>query len=157
MRNKYAIALVPSLVASGMIAGCASGPGPTAAELTSNALTCSTVVDSTGYRDGPLSVGLAIAELTEMQLTGGSVSIPRGRPSAADTSMLDTMSVELVGYSGSKLSSDATAFVIAEQNYNPEGPVETAYAGSLDGDISALQGDCPAAAALGQQWRAVDG
>jgi len=157
MGNKYALALVPSLVASGMIAGCAPGPGPTAADLTSNALTCSTVVDSTGYRDGPLSVGLAIAELTEMQLTDGSVDIPRGRPSAADTNMLDTMSVELVGYSGNKLSSDATAFAIAEDNYNPEGPVETAYVGPLDADISALQADCPAATALGQQWRAVDG
>lgn len=157
MRSKYAMALVPSLIASGMIAGCASSPGPTVADLTSNALTCSTVVDSTGYRDGPLTVGLAIAELTDMQLSDGSVDIPRGRPTAADTDLLDTMSVELVGYSGSKLSADATAFVIAEDNYNPEGPVETAYAKPLDDDIVALQRDCPAATALGQQWRAVSG
>jgi len=157
MKSKYAVALVPSLIASAVIAGCASSPGPAAAELTSNALTCSTVVDSTGYRNGPLSVGLAIAELTDMQLTDGSVNLPRGRPSAADTGLLDTMSVELVGYSGSTLSADATAFVIAEDNYNPEGPVETAYARPLDDDIAALQRDCPAATALGEQWRTVNG
>jgi hypothetical protein len=157
MRNKYAIGLVPSLVAWGMIAGCSSAPALMATDLTSNALTCSSVVDSTGYRGGPLSVGLAIAELTEMELTDGAANLPRGTPSAADTSLLDTMSVELVGYSGNQLSSDATAFVIAEDNYDPDGPVETAYAASLDGDIAALQGDCPAAAALGQQWRGVGG
>jgi hypothetical protein len=157
MKTNYAMALVSSLVASAVIAGCASSPVPTAAELASNALTCNAVVDSTGYDSGPLTVGLAIAELTEMQLTDGTVNLPHGSPSAADTNLLDTMSVELVGYSGNTLSADTTAFVIAEDNYNPEGPVDTAYAKPLDDDISALQHDCPAAAALGQRWRAASG
>ena len=38
------------------------------------------------------------------------------------------MAVELMGYSGSKLSDDAQAFAVAEENYNPDGPVDASYA-----------------------------
>jgi hypothetical protein len=144
------------LTASGMIAGCGYG-GPAAvggqAAAAGNALRCGSVVDSTGYRQGPLTTDLAVAFLTRLQLTGGAADIPRGRPTSADTSTLDTMAVELMGYSGSRLSDDAEAFAVAELNYNPDGPVDTSYARPLDTDILALQRDCPDGMRLGVQWR----
>jgi hypothetical protein len=158
MTTKPAIALVLLLAASGMIAGCDAGTGPVAltgsqAASLSNVLTCGTVVDATGYKDGPLTTDLAIAYLTEMQLGDGVADIPRGTPTSADTYTLDTMAVELMGYSGSRLSDDAEAFALAEENYNPDGPVDASYAQGLNGDILALQRDCPDAMKVGRQWR----
>ena len=159
MINKCAVTLVVSLVASGMITGCgygipaarSGGPAP------GNVLTCGSVLDSTGYKRGPLTTDLAVAYLTDMQLAGGAARIPRGTPTSADTGTLDTMAVELMGYSGSKLSGDAESFAQAELNYNPSGPVDTSYARSLNQDILALQRDCPGGAKLGRRWRASGG
>jgi hypothetical protein len=53
------------------------------------------------------------------------------------------MAVELIGHRGNKLSGDAQAFALDELNYNPDGPVEKAYARPLAADIAALQRDCP--------------
>ena len=86
-----------------------------------------------------------------MELASGAASIPRGRPTTADASTLDIMAVELMGYSGSKLSDDAQAFAVAEENYNPDGPVDTSYARPLNGDIVTLERDCPAGMRLGRQ------
>jgi hypothetical protein len=63
------------------------------------------------------------------------------------------MAVELMGYSGSKLSGDAEAFAQAEENYNPDGPVDISYARRLNKDILALQRDCPDGLRLGRQRR----
>ena len=63
------------------------------------------------------------------------------------------MAVELMGYSGSRLSDDAEAFAQAELNYNPDGPVETSFARPLEVDIAALERDCPDGMRLGRQWR----
>jgi hypothetical protein len=141
MRTKRTIVVVPLLAACGAVAGCASTPTPAAPA--SNPITCGTVVDSTGYLGGPLTPGLAIASLATMLRAGGAVTIPRGAPSSAETSTLDIMAVELIGYSGNKLSTDAEAFAEAEVDYNPDGPVETPYARPLDNDIRALERDCP--------------
>ena len=102
MRTKSTIVLVPLLAVCGTLAGCASVPPPAAPA--SNPITCGTLVDPTGYLGGPLTPGLAIASLTAMLRTGGAASIPKGTPSSAETSTLDVMAVELMGYSGSKLS-----------------------------------------------------
>jgi hypothetical protein len=158
MAVKSAITLAVSLAAAGMIAGCASGADPAAVGGSAPpapgiVLTCGSVVDTTGYKDGPLTTDLAVASLTEMQLAGGAASIPRGRPTGADTTTLDTMAVELMGYSGSRLSDDAQAFAVAEENYNPDGPVDTSYAQPLDTDIVALGRDCPGGMRLGRRWR----
>jgi hypothetical protein len=162
MRIRCAIALVPLLIASWVLAGCDSGASPAAvgenqAAAVRNVLTCGKVVDSTGYENGPLTTDLAIASLTEMQLADVAASIPRGTPTATDTRTLDTMAVELMGYSGSKLSDDAQAFAVAEENYNPDGPVDASYAPGLGRDILALQRDCPAGLRLGRQWRDTGG
>ena len=159
MTIRYAIALVLSLAGSCMTAGCGSGIGQAAAAggIPASAgivLKCHSVVDSTGYENGPLTADLAIASLARMELASGAVSIPRGRPTTADASTLDIMAVELMGYSGSKLSDDAQAFAVAEENYNPDGPVDTSYARQLNGDIVTLERDCPAGMRLGRQWRA---
>jgi hypothetical protein len=159
MKSKYVIALVPLLVAAGLSAGCDSGFDPAAAgkspaAAAGSVLKCGSVVDSTGYMHGPLTTDLAIASLTEMQLAGGQAAIPRRAPTSADTGTLDTMAVELIGYSGSRLSDDAQAFAVAEENYHPDGPVDASYAQGLDRDILALQRDCPDGMRLGRQWRA---
>lgn len=164
MTAKRATALVPLLLAAGVaggvvgFAGCDSGGvaatgGSQAAAMVHNILTCGRVVDPTGYKGGPLTTNLAIASLTEMQLTAGPAIIPRGTPSGTVTSTLDTMAVELMGYSGNRLSEDAQAFAVAELTYNPDGPVDASYARPLDQDIVALQRDCPDGTRLGRQWR----
>ena len=159
MTIKYAVALVLSLAGSGMIAGCGSGSAPAAVAgspppAPGIVLKCHSVVDPTGYKNGPLTTDLAIAFLTKLQLAADAASIPRGKPTRAVTRTLDVMAVELMGYSGSKLSDDAQAFAVAEENYNPDGPVDTSYVKRMSGDILALQRDCPAGARLGRQWRA---
>ena len=157
MTAKRAVALVPLLVAACVVAGCDSGGqaaagGNHVAAVVDNVLTCGSVVDSTGYKGGPLTTDLAIASLTEMELTPGAASIPRGTPTAAVINTLDTMAVELMGYSGSKLSDDAQAFAVAELNYNPNGPFVASYARALERDIAALQRDCPDGMRLGRRW-----
>ena len=159
MTIRYAIALVLSLAGSCLVAGCGSGTSPAAVGggIPASAgivLKCQSVVDSTGYENGPLTADLAIASLTRMELASGAASIPRGRPTRSDASTLDIMAVELIGYSGSKLSDDAQAFAVAEENYNPDGPVDTSYARPLNEDIVTLERDCPAGMRLGRQRRA---
>jgi len=157
MAVKSAVTLVLPLVAVGVLAGCASGAGPAAVggappPAPDVVLQCGSVLDPTGYKNGPLTTDLVVASLTQMQLAGGTVRIPRGRPTSSDTSTLDTMSVELMGYAGNKLSDDAEAFAVAEFNYDPEGPVDDSYARPLEADIRALESDCPEGARLGRQW-----
>jgi hypothetical protein len=167
MTTKSAIALAALLVAAGTTAGCdhgtPAGGGPAA--VAGNVLRCGSVVDAAGYNRGPLTTDLAVAFLTGTRLAGGAATVSSGPPGAppggpqagppggADTSTLDTMAVELMGYSGSRLSDDAQAFAVAELNYNPGGPVDASYAGPLARDILALQRDCPDGLRLGLLWR----
>jgi hypothetical protein len=158
MTTKSAIALAALLVAAGTTAGCDYGTpagGPAAGA--GNVLRCGSVVDAAGYNRGPLTTDLAVAFLTGTRLAGGAATVssgpPAGPPGGADTSTLDTMAVELMGYSGSRLSDDAQAFAVAELNYNPGGPVDASYAGPLARDILALQRDCPDGLRLGLLWR----
>jgi len=145
MRAKGAIALLPLLVAGGVTAGCSSGGTPVV--LVSKVLNCGRVVDldSTGYLGGPLTAGRAIGLLTELQRSGGAARIPAGKLDAADRTTLDIVAIDLLGYSGSKLSDDATAFARTELSYSPNsgGPVDTSYAGPLEGAIAVLAQDCP--------------
>jgi hypothetical protein len=147
MRAKGAIALLPMLVACGVTAACSSGPAPVV--VVSNALDCGRVVDqdNTGYLGGPITAGRAIALLTEVQRSAGGARIPDGKLDATDRTTLDIVAIDLLGYSGSKLSEDATAFARAELSYAPirGGPVDTSYARPLEGDIAVLARDCPQA------------
>jgi hypothetical protein len=138
MSPKSAMALLPLLVACAVSAGCSSGGGPLPQG--SQALRCGLVVDpdAISYLGGPLTAGRAIALLTGLQRSGGAARISTGRLSAADRSTLDIVAVELTGYSGSKLSDDATAFARAELMYSPDYlPLDTSYARSLERDIAA--------------------
>ena len=140
--NHAIIALVSLLAASGLIAGCAAGTGQPVP--VSTVLTCSTVVNSTAYRGGPLTASLAIASLTDVRRTDGAPNISNGTPSSADTAVLDAAAAELVGYAGSKLSVDAAAFALAEEFYSPgNDPIDASYGRQLDNDILALERDCP--------------
>jgi hypothetical protein len=153
MRAKCAIALVPLLAACGVTAGCSSGSGPVAR--VSDVLNCGRVVDpdATGYLGGgPLTVSRAVGMLTAVQRAGGAVRIPKGRLNNADLGTLDVLAVELMGYSGNKLSADAAAFAQAELSYSPNNlPIDTSYAGPLEKDIAALGQDCPSGLASGAE------
>jgi hypothetical protein len=153
MRARCAVALVPLLVACGVTAGCSPRGGLAARSGT--ALDCGMVVDPdpTGYLGGrPLTAGRAVAMLTEWQRAAGAARIAKGTLSTADRRTLDTVAVELLGYSGNKLSADATAFARAELDYSPNGlPPDTAYARLLEDDIAALDYDCPSGPEPGVQ------
>jgi hypothetical protein len=161
MRTRSAVAVAALLTATGLAAvglviwggyGVPAGDGGAAA--TGTALHCGSVVDSAGYQRGPLTASLAVASLTALPFAGPAGN-PGGRPTSADASTLDTMAVELTGYSGSRLADDAQAFAAAEFNYNPAGPVDASYARPLGQAIRALQRDCPGGARLGLRWRRV--
>lgn len=144
-----------ALAAAGVIAGgdygVPAGHGGDAAAV--RTLHCGSVVDSTGYRQGPLTASLAVASLTAMPLAGAPASVSGGPPAGAYATTLDTMAVELMGYSGTKLADDAQAFAASEVGYNPAGPVDPSYARPLGEYIRALQRDCPGGARLGLRWR----
>lgn len=146
MKAKGAIALLPLLVGSGVTGGCSSGDVPVAQ--VSNALNCGRVVDrdNTGYLGGPLTAGRAIVLLTKVQRSGGGARIHAGKLNAADRTTLDIVAIDLLGYSGSKLSDDAAAFARAELSYSPNvsGPVDKSYARLVERGIAALAKDCPA-------------
>ena len=146
MRAKGVIALLPFLVASGVTAGCSTGAAPVVP--VSNALTCGRVVDqdNTGYLGGPLTAGREIALLTGLERAGGAARISAGKLDATDRATLDLVGIDLLGYSGSKLSNDATAFAQAELSYsaNSGDPVDTSYARPLESGIAVLAKDCPA-------------
>jgi hypothetical protein len=74
------------------------------------------------YENGPLTVNVAVAFLTDMLLTDGLTNILNGTPSSDDTNILDTVGQELENYSGSKLSADAEQFAHDEQSYDRPAP-----------------------------------
>jgi len=85
----------------------------------------------------------------DTELTDGPVNIPAGTPSSDDTNILDTMATGPGSYSGNQLSTDAEQYSQDEQDYNPDGTVDTAYAQPLMQDIIALERDCPQGAEMG--------
>lgn len=152
MRVKGAAALIGLLAACGATAGCAPGGGPVAQ--VREVLSCGRVVDAdaTGYLGGPLTAGRAIGLLSALRQADGAARVATGKLSGADRGTLDVMAVELMGYSGSRLSGDAQAFARAEFGYSPNGsPPDTSYARPLEHDIVALERDCPPAQAAGVQ------
>jgi hypothetical protein len=148
-----AVLLAAAGLVAGVIAGCDYGVPAGGGVAARNVLTCGRIVDSTGYKRGPLTANLAIASLTAMPLAAGAAGIAGGRLTSADVDTLDTMAVELMGYSGTRLADDAQAFAVTEFNYHPAGRVDAAYARPLDQNIRALQRDCPGGMRLGLRWR----
>jgi hypothetical protein len=101
--------------------------------------------DTSGYLGGPLTAEREIALLTEIQRSDAATRIPTGKLSDADRNILDIAAIDLLGYSGSKLSDDAAAFARAELSYSPDdtAPVVTSYARPMEGAITVLAHDCP--------------
>jgi hypothetical protein len=112
-------------------------------------LTCSAVIDPTGYKNGPLTARQQIADLESMELVDGLVNLSDGTPSADDTIILDTAALDLENYSGNQLADDAAQFATDEQGFDPSGPVDVSYGQPVLNDILALIKDCPGAARLG--------
>jgi hypothetical protein len=132
----------------------ASTPPPAAPAAPANTLSCSTVVDDTGYKNGPLTAERTIAFLNTV-LTTDAVNLSSGNASNDDLRLLDEMATELQNYSGTKLADDASQFVSDEQSYNPGqtdfGPEDTSYATAMEGGILTLDKDCPGAVSMAQQ------
>jgi hypothetical protein len=152
MRARSAIALVPLLAACAVTAGCAAAARPAAGDTAarvSTTLNCGMVVDpdATGYLGGgPLTAGRAVAMLTGLRHADWTARVARGTLSSAERRTLDVVAMELIGYSGNRLSADAAAFAQAELNYSPDDlPADTAYARPLTAGIAALERDCPSA------------
>jgi Protein of unknown function (DUF2510) len=117
-------------------------------------LTCSTVVDDTGWNSGPLTERRAIAILDAV-LDADLANVTSGNASNSDLRLLDGMAIDMQNYQGSTLSDDAEQFYQDEQSYNPGqtdfGPEDTSYATAMEGDILTLDKDCPGAVSLGKQ------
>lgn len=113
-----------------------------------NPLYCSTVVDETGWNNGPLTAERSIAILQAMVINNGFANIPAGTPTADDTTLLDTGNQDLRGFDTTGLASDANAFVSDDDSYGGDGAVDVSYGKPLLNDILTLGKDCPGAAGM---------
>ena len=122
--------------------------------LTTNPLACSTVIDSTGWANGPLTEVRAIAILSEYQIQL-TPAIEAGTLDDSELTAMSGLGTDMENYSGNQLATDANQFASDEQSYDSPGPSgdteDTAYALPLEKDILALVKDCPGAQPLGQQ------
>jgi hypothetical protein len=117
-------------------------------------LACSTVIDPTGWSNGPLTENRAVAIVSAVLVTDG-VNLTTGNASNTDLRLLDGETTAMANFSGSQLATDASQFVSDEQSFNPGqtdfGPTDTSYATAMEGDILTLVKDCPGSAALRTQ------
>jgi hypothetical protein len=117
-------------------------------------LACSTVIDATGWANGPLTELRAVAILSEY-LISATPEIMSGTLDDSELTALGGVALDMKNYQGSQLSTDAGQFASDEQSYESPGPsgdpADTAYALPLEKDILILVKDCPAAQRLGQQ------
>lgn len=145
------ITAVPAAILASVLAGCASGgssispASPTASTATAQSvatqasaaaspvavpppaadtLSCSTVVDP----DNNLTARQVIADLEAMLLIDGTRNLPVGTPSQDDVTNLETAELDLQGYSGNQLATDAANFGSDEKSYDPAGSFGGPYA-----------------------------
>ena len=106
-----------------------------------------------GVLDDP-RVAVAVADVLD-----AVPAVAAGTLDAADRGILDLAGIDLLGYSGSKLSGDAAAFARAELSYsaNSGDPVDTSYARPLESGIAVLAKDCPLGLAPTQRPAAATG
>ncbi len=120
-------------------------------------VTCDTVLDPTGWANGPLTEVRAIAiaaAVADTDFTG----IIAGTLSNSELRLLDDAAYEMKYGSGNRtgqLGNDSLQFASDEVSFNPGqtdfGPEDTAYSESLTKDIVVLVKDCPHAYKLGKQ------
>jgi hypothetical protein len=120
-------------------------------------MTCDTVLDPTGWSNGPLTevraIGIAAA-VADTDFTG----IVEGTLSNTELHLLDFVASE-INSSGvntsDQLGQDSNQFASDESSFNPGGtdfgPEDTAYSEAMTKDIVVLVKDCPHAYKLGQQ------
>jgi hypothetical protein len=117
-------------------------------------LACSTVIDDTGYKNGPLTEVRGIAILSAI-LTTAALDLNGGTLSDSVLTAMGGMALDMENYSGSQLADDAAQYASDEQEYAQPGPSgdanNTAFALPLEKDILQLVKDCPRAYALGQK------
>jgi len=119
-----------------------------------NPLACTTVIDDTGWANGPLTEERAIAILSDF-LTVKALAIGAGTLNDSDLTTMGGLALDIKNYSGNSLADDSNQFANDEESYASPGPSgdpeNTAYALPLEKDILQLVKDCPAAYALGQR------
>jgi hypothetical protein len=120
-------------------------------------MTCDTVLDPTGWSNGPLTevraIGIAAA-VADTDFTG----IVEGTLSNTELHLLDFVAFEIKGSgvnTSDQLGQDSQQFASDESSFNPGGtdfgPEDTAYSEPMSKDIIVLVKDCPHAYKLGQQ------
>ena len=133
-------------------------PSPSApASMPDNTLACSTVIDATGWSNGPLTEVRGIAILSEF-LVAATPEIMAGTLNDTELTTLGGVALDMENYQGSQLATDAGQFASEEQSYQMPGPSgdpeNTAFALPLEKDILTLVKDCPGSAALRTQMTA---
>ena len=117
-------------------------------------LECSTVIDSTGWKNGPLTELRAIAFLAGYE-THIAPAINAGTLDDTELHTLGGLALDMKNYTGSQLSDDASQFASDEESYSQPGPSggpqDTAYALPMLKDILQLVKDCPGAYSLSKQ------
>jgi hypothetical protein len=117
-------------------------------------LTCTTVLDPTGWNNGPLNEERAIGVLSATLIADGT-AILTGNASNSDLRLLDEVALDMKNQSGDQLATDSSQFAEDEDSYNPGqtdfGPEDTSYSEALEKDVLTLVKDCPHAYKLGQQ------
>lgn len=121
-------------------------------------LTCDTVIDPTGWSNGPLTEVRAIAiaaAVSDVDFVG----IIQGTLSDTEMHLLNVAATELNGAgSSNQLGQDSQQFASDESSYannnGDTGPQDTAYAESMTKDMIVLVKDCPHAYKLGKQMAA---
>ena len=119
-----------------------------------NALACSTVIDDTGWKNGPLTELRAIAILSDY-MTQRALPIIGGTLDDSELTVMGGLATDMENYSGSNLSDNASQYASDEQSYAQPGPSgdpeNTAFATPMMKDILLLVKDCPGAYSLGKQ------
>jgi hypothetical protein len=119
-------------------------------------LTCDTVIDPTGWANGPLTEVRAIAIAAAVSDTD-FVGIIEGTLTDTEMHLLNDAATELNQGSGSsdQLGQDSTQFANDESSYannnGDTGPQDTAYGEPMTKDIIVLVKDCPHAYKLGKE------
>lgn len=120
-------------------------------------LTCDTVIDPTGWSNGPLTEVRAIAIAAAVSDTD-FVGIIEGTLSDTEMHLLNYAATELNDSgdnNSNQLGQDSQQFANDESSYannnGDTGPQDTAYAESMTKDVIVLVKDCPHAYKLGKQ------
>jgi hypothetical protein len=120
-------------------------------------MTCDSVIDPSGYSNGPLTEVRAIAIVAAV-LDTDFTGLIEGTLTDTEMHLLNTIAAEFKisqANTNDQLGQDSTNYANDETSYangnGDTGPQDTAYAGSVSKDLIVLVKDCPHAYKLGKE------